>query len=97
MKHDNPVVVDIVDQHDVFQKQFIKRRRFYMKCKYEINTTTNKRYLKSNVDFDILFKPGEKATKYKKKISNSDKLKKGHGKCMVSFNKYLNKKLPNDL
>ena len=97
MKHDNPVVVDIVDQHDVFQKQFIKRRRFYMKCKYEIITTTNKRYLKSNVDFDILFKPGEKATKYKKKISNSDKLKKGHGKCMVSFNKYLNKKLPNDL
>ena len=92
MKHDNPVVVDIVDQHDVFQKQFVKRRRFYMKCKYEIDTTTNQRYLKDKTDFDVLFKPGEKAQKYKKKIEKTEKTKKGQGKCLLDFSKYANQK-----
>jgi len=93
MKHDNPVVVDIVDQHDVFQKQFIKRRRFYMKCKYEIDTTTSFRYLKDKTDFDILYKPGEKSSKYKKNIEKSDKSKQGQGKCLLDFTKFAGQKL----
>ena len=35
-KHENPMVIDIVDQHDVFVKQWKKRLTFYNKCKYKI-------------------------------------------------------------
>mgnify|MGYP006091437787 FL=1 len=35
-KHENPMVIDIVDQHDVFIKQWKKRKTFYNKCKYKI-------------------------------------------------------------
>ncbi len=36
MKHEMPLVIDIVDQHDVFVRQFKKRKTFYRKCKYTI-------------------------------------------------------------
>lgn len=35
-KHSQPLVVDIVDQHDVFQRQFKKRMTFYRKNKYKV-------------------------------------------------------------
>ena len=28
-QHSNPLVIDIIDQHDVFLNQFNKRRQFY--------------------------------------------------------------------
>ena len=34
MKHENPVIVDIVDGHDCFQNQWKQRKRFYKKCNY---------------------------------------------------------------
>jgi len=36
-KHEQPLVVDIVDSHDVFKRQFLQRRRFYNKQNYTIN------------------------------------------------------------
>ena len=36
MKHKNPIVVDIVDKHTNFQKQWVQRKRFYKKCNYRI-------------------------------------------------------------
>jgi len=44
MKHDNPVVVDIVDMHELFQNQWKQRKRFYKKCNYRIRSIDNKRY-----------------------------------------------------
>jgi len=44
VKHGSPVVVDIVDKHDIFQKQWYKRRAFYKKQGYEIIQTTNRTY-----------------------------------------------------
>ena len=35
VKHKQPLVIDIVDQHDIFQRQSIKRLRFYKKCNYK--------------------------------------------------------------
>ena len=35
-KHAQPLVVDIIDSHDVFQKQFKQRKTFYNKKKYKI-------------------------------------------------------------
>lgn len=52
IKHKCPVVYDIVDTHDIFQKQYIKRRRFYIKCNYKIIETSSKMYLGTNEPLD---------------------------------------------
>jgi superfamily II DNA or RNA helicase len=44
MKHDNPIIVDIIDTHQLFQNQWKLRKRFYKKSNYKIETTTNKKY-----------------------------------------------------
>ena len=43
-KHDKPLVVDIVDKHDVFQNQWTKRRRYYKKCEYTIRSIDSEKY-----------------------------------------------------
>ena len=43
-KHSNPLVIDIIDGHDVFQNQFKKRRAFYNQKNYRIFRTSNKSY-----------------------------------------------------
>ncbi len=43
-KHENPIVVDVVDKHDVFQKQWFQRRRFYKKCGYRIRQIDSEKY-----------------------------------------------------
>lgn len=45
-KHSQPVVIDIVDMHELFQKQWIKRRRYYNKQNYKIVKTDNFKYFK---------------------------------------------------
>lgn len=35
-KHSQPVVIDIIDQHDIFQRQWNKRRVYFKKQKYTI-------------------------------------------------------------
>ena len=44
VKHENPVVVDIVDKHDIFQNQWAQRRRFYKKCNYRIRQIDSLNY-----------------------------------------------------
>ena len=34
--HKNPLVIDIVDQHDVFRRQWYKRNKFYKSMKYNV-------------------------------------------------------------
>lgn len=81
IKHDEPLVVDIVDQHDIFQKQYMKRRRFYTKSKYKIIQTTNLKYSKN--EWETIFEPGEKENNYRKKIKKSETSKFLQGKCML--------------
>jgi len=47
VKHANPIVVDIVDAHDMFRKQWVQRRRFYKKCGYRIRQMGSDAYIKS--------------------------------------------------
>jgi len=47
VKHERPLVVDIVDSHDMFKKQWMKRKRFYQKNKYHIIYTDSKLYNKN--------------------------------------------------
>ena len=40
-KHERPMVIDIIDQHPVFKKQWTKRKTFYKKSNYNINEESN--------------------------------------------------------
>jgi superfamily II DNA or RNA helicase len=40
-KEHKPLVIDIVDVHDIFQRQWLKRKKFYLSNKYKIMYSTN--------------------------------------------------------
>jgi len=61
MKHKQPLVIDIIDQHGIFQRQSIKRLRFYKKCKYTIMETDNKKYF--NNQWKVLYNPNKSSGK----------------------------------
>ena len=44
VKHARPLIVDIVDSHDTFLRQWGKRRAFYRKNGYTIVSSTNAMY-----------------------------------------------------
>jgi hypothetical protein len=44
VKHANPIVVDIVDAHQLFQNQWQVRKRFYKKCNYRILSIESGKY-----------------------------------------------------
>ena len=52
VKHDNPIIVDIVDAHDIFQNQWVQRRRFYKKCNYRIRLIDSKQYAGMSLDWE---------------------------------------------
>ena len=43
-KHNQPIVVDIIDSHEPFKNQWKKRRSFYMKEKYKITYITSDKF-----------------------------------------------------
>ena len=45
VKHERPMVVDIIDTHDVFKNQWKKRKTFYRKNNYTLKETNSKDYL----------------------------------------------------
>jgi len=51
MKHENPIIVDIVDTHELFQNQWIQRRRFYKKCNYRIRWMESGNYKGFRLDW----------------------------------------------
>lgn len=73
--HIQPLVVDILDTHDVFQKQGLKRRKYYVKQNYRIIKTTNQEY--DNNSWETLYEPGTKQKKIKK---DQDPMK---GTCLI--------------
>jgi superfamily II DNA or RNA helicase len=45
-KHSNPLIIDLIDNHDVFINQFAKRRAFYNEKNYKIIRTNEEKYNK---------------------------------------------------
>ena len=45
VKHERPLIIDIVDSHEMFKKQWYKRKAFYLKCKYRVMYTNNEGYM----------------------------------------------------
>jgi superfamily II DNA or RNA helicase len=52
VKHENPIIVDIVDSHDLFENQWKQRRRFYKKCNYRIREIDSTKYTNMMVDWE---------------------------------------------
>ena len=75
--HVQPVVVDILDTHEVFQKQGVKRRKYYVKQNYRIIKTNNQEYDSNN--WETLYEPGSKKKRVKK---DDDPMK---GKCLIKL------------
>ena len=81
-KHSNPIVVDIIDCHDLFQNQWRKRKTFYKKENYKIIYTDSQIYNPETSTWSVVHmpngcKPERKITKKKniskKSNSSSDK------------------------
>ena len=60
VKHERPLVVDFVDTHDVFQRQWKKRLKFYQKNNYKIIESDNINYMKGKWNDIIKKKRGRK-------------------------------------
>jgi superfamily II DNA or RNA helicase len=58
-KHSEPVVVDIIDSHDLFKNQWRKRKTFYKKANYKIIYTTSPNYIPDTSKWEILFSPNK--------------------------------------
>ena len=80
-KHDQAIVVDIVDTHSLFQKHYKKRKTFYRKSKFRIEETDMEGY--KNNKWEVVYDPVNKIKKaFKSKEKNEDKLLQGV--CLIS-------------
>jgi superfamily II DNA or RNA helicase len=94
VKHENPLIVDLIDPHDVFQNQWKKRRQYYKKCNYRILSVDSKDYTLSAMDgWKTINEPKTaKTTKTTKKIAgkgddtddDDGKNEMTLGSCMIS-------------
>jgi superfamily II DNA or RNA helicase len=74
-KHNEAVVVDIVDSHSLFQRHFTKRKTFYRKSKFKVIQTNMNGY--QNGDWETIYDPINKIKKAFSKTKNEDKLLQG--------------------
>jgi superfamily II DNA or RNA helicase len=57
VKDNNPIVVDIVDIHSIFENQYLKRQTFYKQNNYKIIGCNNFNYSCDVLKWKILFEP----------------------------------------
>jgi len=62
-KHSSPIVVDIVDSHDLFQNQWRKRKTFYKKENYKIIYTNIANYTSDTSKWLVVFNPTSSESK----------------------------------
>ena len=91
-KHEQPLIIDIVDQHDCFISQFNKRKVFYNEKNYKIIKTDNEKYIeyynKNNINninneniWSEILKREKKSTK--KSIDLNEDLSKSPCQCLI--------------
>jgi superfamily II DNA or RNA helicase len=96
-KHKTPLVVDIIDSHDIFINQYYKRRKYYIQNKYKIITNSNLNYNTNYESWEVIFEPVENENKKEQKGSNKnvktnkyiEQIKEEEeplkGKCLIKF------------
>jgi superfamily II DNA or RNA helicase len=72
--HSNPIVVDIIDSHNLFQNQWFKRKTFYKKENYKIIYTDNQIYNPDTDAWSIIHVPN--ACKPDRKVSKKNNISK---------------------
>jgi len=87
-KHSSPVVVDIVDSHDLFQNQWRKRKTFYKKENYKIIYTNSANYTPDTSKWLVVFNPSSSETK--------KCIKKAPKNISVNSNSSSDKSITND-
>lgn len=81
--HEMPVVVDIVDSHEPFQKQWIKRKAFFKKENYKIIKTNSSTYNPDVSGWEVVYEP--KVKKQEKEESENDDEPKPQRKCNIDL------------
>jgi len=79
-KHTSPLVVDIIDSHDIFEKQWKKRKQYYIKQKYHIISSNRDDYFKDK--WETLYDPF-KSDECIKKIKKKEQPLKGV--CLIKI------------
>ena len=79
-KHTSPLVIDIIDSHDIFEKQWLKRRQYYIKQKYNIISSNNDDYY--NNKWETLYDPKDNEKSIKKIKKKDEPLK---GVCLLNI------------
>jgi len=95
VKHENPpIVVDIIDVHDNFQRQWQKRRTFFKSQNYKIQQTTSKNYSPDTTKWKVVYEPTIKnpvldnVSYSDNNVSSDDETKdKVSGKCLLKMKK----------
>ena len=83
-KHSQPIVVDIIDSHDVFQRQWKKRKEFYKKQQYKIIHMDHHRFTNYETNaWETMYEPGTKTER--KVCKKGDELLQGS--CLISLKK----------
>ena len=82
VKHENPIIVDIIDNHDLYQSQWNRRRQFYKKCNYRILKSDSNKYNNENTDWKLIYEPKTNS----KQESKEDIT--GFGKCIIDINQF---------
>jgi superfamily II DNA or RNA helicase len=97
VKHENPIIVDIVDSHDLFENQWKQRKRFYKKCNYRIREIDSAKYTNMMVDWDTdklwtrSFDPKNKTSCANEKQDSDDELDtnrlsgSNQGRCLINL------------
>lgn len=72
-----PIIYDFIDSHDIFKKQWNKRKTFYKSNNYKIIQIDNRKYLENNsiVNWNIIYSPKEEKEEKQEKGNKKDKLK----------------------
>jgi superfamily II DNA or RNA helicase len=78
-KHGSPIVVDIIDNHEIFKNQWRKRRVFYKKENYRIMLTTSDKYVPDSQKWIPVFVPRKVGDSIIGKKQTSDK------KCLLNI------------
>ena len=99
VKHKNPIVVDIIDKHDTFERQWQTRRRFYKGCNYRILSIDSPAYIKGDamtldMRWKLLFDPTNcKINSCKKTQTNTgeeeEKVDLSNKKCLIPISNFM--------
>jgi metal-responsive CopG/Arc/MetJ family transcriptional regulator len=75
-KHSQPIVVDIIDSHDIFQNQWQKRKKYYKSQNYKIIQINSNQYVPDTSTWSVLYEPTTTSNKSTKSNTISTCTKK---------------------